>query len=697
MIRFVKPMLISIFLAVGFAQATDIIGEYCVDAEDQKLNETKKLGPANQIGTKELKALINEAASGKECYIFQANNKVTYTAEKFKIKLELPGIYRLKDNGNLFVLPGYAMKGNFDSIYVGIGQDGVNQLMVFNKKHETKTLDMAVLAECSKVINQTQDGLNSCIKEQSQQMANSQKTSEENFENELLKHGGIFSIAGHTLHKLNDHCKSSTAYIKKGSKASAYVSYDESKQFCFNGEVLDKCGGKSYDPKEQACGNNILFSKCGNSWYEASGQYCFKHAVKDKELTDSRDGKRYRTAKIGTQTWMGENLDYHGEDGYLGLCKDKKPENCEKYGRFYDWAEAAGIDRKYNNEFWKDEKYWENSVSYQGSCPAGWHLPHPRDWQTLINFVGGKEAAEKKLAVESTDEQYLKKCRYLTEDDRGRIIEHNDCPSNEYGFFGTDKDSWWSAPESFEPANIDSSMGAKRAYAYSSWALGIDSKSEIKQVRCLQTPTESQILAEVEAKEKAEKEITEARAKESAKGGEIQLGLRIAYNSSTVLYEGENSDLGHGAEAGIIVNIPILNTPFEISIGANGIYRRPVVYRKYFDSDNNESDVRSELTEYVASIPAFFKWNISSFFLQIGAQVDIPLQKKEIITKGEEVVEEQANWRNRPDLGVAFGLGWRINESFAIDAKMVGSATEFNKEEGGYKLIQGSTGFSYFF
>jgi len=689
MIQLVKPVLISIFLAVGFAQASNIIGEYCVDAEDQKLNEMKKLGLTNQIGTKELKALINETASGKECYTFQANNKVTYVVEKFKTKIELPGIYRLKDNGNLFVLSGYAMKGNFDSIYVNIVKDGANQLVAFNKKYEAKMLEMAVLAECSKIAHNTQDEFNSCVKNQSEQMANSQKSSEENVENELLKHSGIFSIAGSTLHKLNDHCKSDAAYVKKGSKASAHVSFDESKQFCFNGEILDKCGGKSYDPKKQACGNNILFSICGNSWHETATQYCFKNAVKEKELTDSRDGKKYRTAKIGTQTWMGENLDYHGEDGYLGLCKDKKAENCDKYGRFYDWAEAVGIDRKYNNELWKDEKYWENSVFYQGICPAGWHLPHPRDWQTLINFVGGKEAAEKKLAVESTDEQ---KCRYLTEDDRGRIIEHNDCPSNEYGFSGTDKDNWWSTSEGFEPTHIDS-VGVKMAYAFSFWALGIDNKSEIKQVRCLQTPTESQILAETEAKEKAEREA--AASGEAAKGEEIKLGLRVAYNASTVFFQGENSELGHGAEAGIIANIPISNTSFEISIGANGIYRKP--YNQEI-VDENGAYVRSELIEYVASIPVFLKYNISSFFLQIGAQADFPLKIEQKNTvDGEESWQEEFSWRNSYDLGGAFGLGFRIGESFAIDAKMVVSALEFNKNVGGYKLVQGSAGLSYFF
>jgi uncharacterized protein (TIGR02145 family) len=171
-------------------------------------------------------------------------------------------------------------------------------------------------------------------------------------------------------------------------------------------------------------------------------------------FVDARDKKTYKTVKIGTQTWMAENLNYHGEDGFLGLCsgdepnkKIKKPENCKKYGRMYSWEEAIA------------------------ACPENWHLPNDKEWQTLVDFAGGDTIAGKKLKTKSGWKEYdfsgkspkAPKCKYKEEiiDDRGRItvIEHDKCTTDEYGFsvlpggggnsggyfYGVgDIGSWWS-------------------------------------------------------------------------------------------------------------------------------------------------------------------------------------------------------------------------------------------------------------
>ena len=65
------------------------------------------------------------------------------------------------------------------------------------------------------------------------------------------------------------------------------------------------------------------------------------------EMIDARDNQTYQTVTLGDQTWLAQDLNYETDNSW---CYDDDPENCDTYGRLYDW-EAA-----------------------RTACPAGWHL-----------------------------------------------------------------------------------------------------------------------------------------------------------------------------------------------------------------------------------------------------------------------------------------------------------------------------------
>ena len=130
-------------------------------------------------------------------------------------------------------------------------------------------------------------------------------------------------------------------------------------------------------------------------------------------LTDTRDGKTYKTVTIGDQTWMAENLNY----AYTGVrysyrgwgsdstswCYDNDPANCAKYGRLYTWAAAMDSVGTWstNGKGCGEDSTCSPTGTIRGICPEGWHLPDTTEWKTLFTAVGGQDDAGVKLKAQT--------------------------------------------------------------------------------------------------------------------------------------------------------------------------------------------------------------------------------------------------------------------------------------------------------
>ena len=116
-----------------------------------------------------------------------------------------------------------------------------------------------------------------------------------------------------------------------------------------------------------------------------------KHVVYGT-LLDKRDQKTYKTVVIGEQIWMAENLNYADSISYPGMQKRNwcYYNNCEKYGRHYNWAAAIDSAGTFstNGKYSGYERLYALIYPVRGICPEGWHLPDSTEWKTLYSAMG---------------------------------------------------------------------------------------------------------------------------------------------------------------------------------------------------------------------------------------------------------------------------------------------------------------------
>jgi uncharacterized protein (TIGR02145 family) len=141
------------------------------------------------------------------------------------------------------------------------------------------------------------------------------------------------------------------------------------------------------------------------------------------------DGNKYATIKIGTQTWMAQNLNvsrYNDGTPIPNIINNTTWENLTTgaYSYYENLPTNGAIYGKLYNQF---------AVNSGKLCPLGWSIPNLEDWFLLIEHLGGSLIAGGKLKAIGN-----------TTDSTGLWASPNDGATNESGFSGLGGGGrWW--------------------------------------------------------------------------------------------------------------------------------------------------------------------------------------------------------------------------------------------------------------
>jgi uncharacterized protein (TIGR02145 family) len=112
-----------------------------------------------------------------------------------------------------------------------------------------------------------------------------------------------------------------------------------------------------------------------------------------------KDLHYYSSIRIGTQTWLAQNLNVgsYTDTSYNQLnnkifekyCYNNDYSKCDEGGGLYTWSEMM--------EYTPSDNYSIGTT--QGVCPVGWHIPTYKEWETILDYYGGASVAGDSLKV----------------------------------------------------------------------------------------------------------------------------------------------------------------------------------------------------------------------------------------------------------------------------------------------------------
>lgn len=184
---------------------------------------------------------------------------------------------------------------------------------------------------------------------------------------------------------------------------------------------------------------------------------------KNEIITDI-DGNVYHTVIIGTQTWMVEDLKVtkyrNGAPLKAGsyYWYNDNISSKDTYGALYDWY----------------------CVDNGPLAPKGWHVPSDKEWQLLIDYLGGEKIAGGKLKETGTD--HWNSPNTGADNSSGFTALPGGARFYERGFVGIGYNAlWWTSTK----INFNKSMAVVTMYNSSEIAINKTDTLRGYSVRCI--------------------------------------------------------------------------------------------------------------------------------------------------------------------------------------------------------------------
>jgi uncharacterized protein (TIGR02145 family) len=178
---------------------------------------------------------------------------------------------------------------------------------------------------------------------------------------------------------------------------------------------------------------------------------------------DNRDGKTYKTIRIGDQTWMAENL------AYLPIVnKDSAGTNQEERFYVYNYSGTSLSEAKETYNYDKFGVLY-NWLAAKEACPNGWHLPSDAEWMVITEAAAANLFNTRAITEDRDIGNFLASTSDWKNSPYSGAIGYNPSRNNSSGFNAQpggqhSNEGGWNQMEKFAFFWSSSAAGSNRAW-----------------------------------------------------------------------------------------------------------------------------------------------------------------------------------------------------------------------------------------